>query len=149
MARTNLSSIFLIFLYLSATFASSSFACKPCKPKVSPPWKPKVSPPCQPKVSPPKGPSKTPPASPSCPRDTLKFGVCADVLGGLLNFALGAPPSSDCCALLNGLTDFEAAACLCTTIKGDVLGIHVEWSVSLSLLLSTCKRSIPPGFQCV
>ncbi|KAI3868977.1 hypothetical protein MKW92_005099 [Papaver armeniacum] len=141
MTKTNISSIFLIFLYLSATIVST-FACEPsCKPKVPPP--------CQPKVSPPRGPSKTPPAAnPSCPRDTLKFGVCGDVLGGLVNFALGAPPSSDCCVLLNGLTDFEAAACLCTTIKGTVLGIHLEWSVSLSLLLSTCKRSIPPGFKC-
>ncbi|KAI3868739.1 hypothetical protein MKW98_008824 [Papaver atlanticum] len=129
MAKSNISSILLTILLLSATFAST-FACEPrCK---------------KPKVSPPKG----PPANPFCPRDTLKLGVCADLLGGLVNLAVGTPPSSKCCALLKGLTDLEAAACLCTTIKESVLGINLEWSVSLSLLLSTCKKSIPTGFKC-
>ncbi|MCL7040606.1 hypothetical protein MKW94_005688 [Papaver nudicaule] len=129
MAKSSISSILLTFLLLSATLAST-FACEPCKQK--------------PKVSPPKG----PPANPFCPRDTLKLGVCADLLGGLVNLAVGKPPSSKCCALLKGLTDLEAAVCLCTTIKESVLGINLEWSVSLSLLLSTCKKSVPAGFKC-
>ncbi|RZC53857.1 hypothetical protein C5167_012711 [Papaver somniferum] len=108
MAKSNISSILLTILLLSATFAST-FACEPsCK-------KPKL---------PPKG----PPANPFCPRDTLKLGVCADLLGGLVNLAVGTPPSSKCCAFLKGLTDLEAAACLCTTIKESVLGINLEWS---------------------
>ncbi|OUZ99848.1 Bifunctional inhibitor/plant lipid transfer protein/seed storage helical domain [Macleaya cordata] len=132
MANKFFSSVALISLLTFATFANIT-ACESCKSKLSPP----------------KFPPKGPPANPFCPRDTLKLGVCADLLSGLVNLAVGAPPSSKCCALIEGLTDLEAAACLCTTIKENVLGINLEWSVSLSLLVSTCKKSIPPGFKCV
>ncbi|KAK9102053.1 hypothetical protein Sjap_019307 [Stephania japonica] len=92
---------------------------------------------------------KAPPVNHFCPRDSLKFGVCADVLG-LVDLVIGAKPSSKCCALLDGLADLEAAACLCTAIKANVLGIiKVEWDVALSALVSTCKKSIPDGFKCV
>ncbi|KAJ8751818.1 hypothetical protein K2173_026011 [Erythroxylum novogranatense] len=82
-----------------------------------------------------------------CPKDTLKLGVCADLLG-LVTIVVGSPPSSKCCALLEGLADVEAALCLCTAIKANVLGINLNVPVTLSLLLSACQKSIPPGFQC-
>ncbi|XP_021912440.1 14 kDa proline-rich protein DC2.15-like [Carica papaya] len=84
----------------------------------------------------------------SCPKDTLKFGVCANVLGNLLNLVLGSPPKSPCCTLLDGLVDLEAAVCLCTAIKANVLGINLNVPVSLSLLLNYCGKTVPSGFQC-
>ncbi|XP_075641693.1 pEARLI1-like lipid transfer protein 3 [Castanea sativa] len=88
-----------------------------------------------------------PPPGESCPKDTLKLGVCVDLLG-LINLQLGTPPTSKCCALLTGLTDLEAALCLCTAIKANVLGINLNVPVSLSLLLSACQKTVPAGFQC-
>ncbi|GMY29273.1 14 kDa proline-rich protein DC2.15-like [Fagus crenata] len=90
-------------------------------------------------------PSPPPPAP--CPRDTLKLGVCVDLLK-LINLQLGSPLSSQCCALISGLTDLEAALCLCTTIKANVLGINLNVPISLSLILSACQKSVPAGFKC-
>ncbi|KAH1131650.1 hypothetical protein Goklo_022145 [Gossypium klotzschianum] len=125
MASYKLCALFLLFtLLFHSTFTT---ACKSCKPK---------PPPCP------------PPATPaSCPKDTLKLGVCADVLG-LVNVIVGTPPSSKCCALLQGLADLEAALCLCTAIKANVLGINLNIPVSLSLILSACQKEVPPGFKC-
>ncbi|WOK94204.1 hypothetical protein Cni_G02906 [Canna indica] len=92
---------------------------------------------------------KTAPPNPFCPRDTVKLGVCMDILGDIGGLIIGAPPRTKCCALLEGLTDAEAALCLCTTIKESVLGITTEWSVALSVLVSACKKDIPDGFKCV
>ncbi|MBA0731990.1 hypothetical protein Gogos_016108 [Gossypium gossypioides] len=125
MASYKLCALFLLFtLLFQSTFTT---ACNSCKPK---------PPPCP------------PPATPaSCPKDTLKLGVCADVLG-LVNVIVGTPPSSKCCALLQGLADLEAALCLCTAIKANVLGINLNIPVSLSLILSACQKEVPPGFKC-
>ncbi|KAM3685309.1 hypothetical protein ACJW31_11G108100 [Castanea mollissima] len=65
----------------------------------------------------------------TCPKDTLKLGVCA-------NF------------LIQGLVDLEAAVCLCTAIKANVLGINLNVPLSLSLLLNYCGKNVPKGFQC-
>ncbi|XP_028773760.1 pEARLI1-like lipid transfer protein 1 [Neltuma alba] len=94
-----------------------------------------------------QSPSPSPPSSgnqPSCPIDALKLGVCANLLG-TVNVQLG---KSDCCPHLNGLVDLEAAACLCTAIRVNVLGINLNVSHTLSTILSTCGRSVPRGFQC-
>lgn len=96
---------------------------------------------CNPKPKP------TPSPVAKCPKDTLKLGACADVLG-LVNVIVGSPASSKCCALLEGLADLEAALCLCTAIKANVLGINLNVPVTLSLLLSACQKSVPSGFQC-
>ncbi|KAH7574111.1 hypothetical protein JRO89_XS03G0253400 [Xanthoceras sorbifolium] len=81
-----------------------------------------------------------------CPKDTLKLGACADLLG-LVN-VVGGPSGSKCCALLQGLGDQEAALCLCTAIKASVLGNNLNVPVSLSLILSACQKTAPEGFQC-
>ncbi|KAF8389135.1 hypothetical protein HHK36_025821 [Tetracentron sinense] len=96
----------------------------------------------------PKPPPVSPPADLFCPTDTLKLGVCVDLLGGLVNLVIGTPPSSKCCTLLAGLADLEAAVCLCTAIKANVLGINLDVPVALSLLISTCEKTIPPDFKC-
>ncbi|XP_030548296.1 14 kDa proline-rich protein DC2.15-like [Rhodamnia argentea] len=99
---------------------------------------------CNTCMPPPKPPCPTPAA---CPRDTLKLGVCVDLLG-LVGVTVGTPPSSPCCALLEGLADLEVALCLCTAIKANVLGIHLNVPIALSVIVSACAKSIPPGFQC-
>lgn len=106
--------------------------------------------PPSPNPTPPSTPTASPPSSQSsCPKDTLKLGVCADLLG-LVNIVIGDPPSgSSCCALIKGLADLEAALCLCTALKGNVLGINLNVPISLSLILSACQKTVPPGFQCV
>ncbi|MFX6573193.1 HPS-like domain-containing protein [Acinetobacter baumannii] len=126
--------ILTLSVLLFATFTS---ACGTCNPKPTPTPTPKPNPT-------PKG----PPANPFCPRDALKLGVCADLLG-LVNVLVGAPPSgSKCCALLDGLADLEVAACLCTAIKANILGINLNVPVALSVLVSACQKTVPTGYKC-
>ncbi|KAK1305329.1 hypothetical protein QJS10_CPB11g00381 [Acorus calamus] len=104
---------------------------------------------CSPKPPHPK-PIKPPvvvPKYPTCPRDALKFGICADLLG-LVNMVAGSQLNTPCCSLLAGLADLEAAACLCTAIKANVLGINLNVDVSLSVLLNACGCKPPAGFNC-
>ncbi|GAV89915.1 Tryp_alpha_amyl domain-containing protein [Cephalotus follicularis] len=89
-----------------------------------------------------------PPAKATCPRDTLKLGVCADLLNDLVHLVVGNPPNTPCCSLIESLADLEAAVCLCTAIKANVLGINLNVPVSLSLLLNYCGKKVPSGFQC-
>ncbi|XP_030524955.1 lipid transfer protein EARLI 1-like [Rhodamnia argentea] len=84
----------------------------------------------------------------SCPINALKLGICLDLLDSLLNITIGMPPKEPCCSLIAGLVDLEAAVCLCTAIKADVLGINLNIPLSLSLLLNVCSKKVPPGFQC-
>lgn len=86
-------------------------------------------------------------ASGTCPQDTLKLGVCANVLG-LVNVTVGSPPTLPCCSLIQGIADLEAAVCLCTALKDNVLGINLNVPVSLSLLLNICGKRAPTEFQC-
>ncbi|XP_040384269.1 pEARLI1-like lipid transfer protein 1 [Oryza brachyantha] len=88
-----------------------------------------------------------------CPVDALKLGVCANVLGGLLNLdqLLGSSSGSGerCCGLLGGLADLDAAVCLCTALRANVLGlVGVELPVQLSVLVNRCGKKLPSGFQC-
>ncbi|XP_024993393.1 14 kDa proline-rich protein DC2.15-like [Cynara cardunculus var. scolymus] len=91
---------------------------------------------------------KPKPSSGACPRDALKLGVCANVLGSLLGLVVGNPPVKPCCSLIEGLVDLEAAVCLCTAIKANVLGINLNVPLSLSLLLNVCSKKVPKDFQC-
>ncbi|GAU23138.1 hypothetical protein TSUD_305860 [Trifolium subterraneum] len=103
---------------------------------------------CPPSPKPTPSPSASPPTQGRCPKDTLKLGVCADLLG-LVNVVIGNPPSgSNCCALIKGLADLEAALCLCTALKANVLGINLNVPITLSLILSACQKTVPSGFQC-
>ncbi|CAD5181828.1 unnamed protein product [Musa acuminata subsp. malaccensis] len=104
--------------------------------------------PCPPRQSPPPPPPPTsPPASPTCPVDTLKIGACVDLLGGLVHIGAGDPAANQCCPLLQGLVEIEAAVCLCTTIKLKVLDMNVYVPLALQLLL-TCGKTPPPGYTC-
>ncbi|CAL4915481.1 unnamed protein product [Urochloa decumbens] len=83
----------------------------------------------------------------SCPRDALKLGVCANVLG-LVKAKVGSPPYQPCCSLLDGLVDLEAAVCLCTAIKANILGINLNLPIDLSLILNNCGKGCPSDFHC-
>lgn len=96
----------------------------------------------------PPSPKPKPKPAKSCPKDTLKLGVCADLLGCLLNITIGTPPKTPCCSLIEGLADLEAAVCLCTAIKANVLGINLDVPLSLSLLLNVCTKKVPKDFVC-
>lgn len=93
-------------------------------------------------------PKPPPKPQPSCPVNTLKFGVCANVLAGLIGIIVGHPPVKPCCSLIDGLVDLEAAVCLCTAIKAGVLGAKLNIPLSLSLLINACGKETPPGYSC-
>ncbi|ESW08997.1 hypothetical protein PHAVU_009G092000 [Phaseolus vulgaris] len=123
---------------------------KPTPPTIKPTPSPKPTPPIpkpSPKASCPPPPTPSPSPKGSCPKDILKLGVCANVLG-LVHVIVGTPPSSDCCALIKDLADLEAALCLCTAIKANVLGINLNVPVALSAILSACQKTVPSGFKC-
>ena len=128
MASRNSLAIFLALNILF--FALTEAARSGCPPG---PYKPKPTP--------------TAPAIQTCPKDTVKLGVCVNALN-LLNVTLGAPPVKPCCSLIAGLVDLEAAVCLCTALKANILGINLNIPISLSLLLNVCSKKVPPGFQC-
>ncbi|KAK4797038.1 hypothetical protein SAY86_029364 [Trapa natans] len=89
-----------------------------------------------------------PSPSSSCPMDTLRLGVCVNLLNGLLNIRAGTPSKEPCCGLINGLLDVDAAVCLCNAAKANILGIRLGASLSLRLLLNTCGKNAPNNFQC-
>ncbi|OEL21885.1 14 kDa proline-rich protein DC2.15 [Dichanthelium oligosanthes] len=101
----------------------------------------------------PTPPTPTPTPTPSghhhgsCPRDALKLGACANVLG-LVKTKIGSPPYEPCCSLLDGLVDLEAAVCLCTAIKANILGINLNLPIDLSLILNNCGKGCPNDFHC-
>uniref|UniRef100_A0ACD5U4Y8 Uncharacterized protein n=1 Tax=Avena sativa TaxID=4498 RepID=A0ACD5U4Y8_AVESA len=84
----------------------------------------------------------------SCPSDALKVKACVDVLG-LLKVKVGVPPHEPCCSLLNGLVGLDAAACLCTNIHANVLGLNLNLPVDLRLILNNCGKVCPDDFQCL
>ncbi|KAK6947594.1 Hydrophobic seed protein domain [Dillenia turbinata] len=119
-----------LFLSLNLLFFVLANGCYTC-PKPIPP------------------PPPTPPAPTGhCPRDALKLGVCAKVLNGPVNAVIGTPPDTHCCTLLDGLLDLEAAVCLCTAIKANILGINLNIPIALSLLINTCGKKLPSDFMC-
>ncbi|CAI0482660.1 unnamed protein product [Linum tenue] len=136
------SSAMALFLALNLLFFSMASACGGGCPNP----KPTPTAPPTPRPTPPT--PKPTPRGGKCPIDALKLGVCADVLANLLNLKLGSPPVQPCCSLINGLVDVEAAVCLCTAIKANILGINLNVPVSLSLLLNVCNQKLPSGFQC-
>ncbi|XP_047322935.1 putative lipid-binding protein AIR1 [Impatiens glandulifera] len=153
--------ILILSLLFFSTFATACVPCTPTKkpppvkpPTVKPPTvkPPTVKPPTvkPPTVKPPtvKPPTVKPPTVyPSCPKDTLKLGACVDVLG-LVNVVIGGDPYAKCCTLLEGLSDLEAAACLCTVIKANALGLNLKVPVALSVLANACGKNLPSGYQC-
>uniref|UniRef100_A0A7N0UIA2 Bifunctional inhibitor/plant lipid transfer protein/seed storage helical domain-containing protein n=1 Tax=Kalanchoe fedtschenkoi TaxID=63787 RepID=A0A7N0UIA2_KALFE len=134
-SRRSSAGVLALFLMFNILFFTAVGACGTC-PTPKPKPKPKPTPkPCP------------TPSSPKCPKDTLKLAACADILG-LVNVVVGSPPVKPCCSLLEGITDAEAAFCLCTALKANVLGVNLNIPVSLELLLNVCSKKAPKGFKC-
>ncbi|KAJ9555212.1 hypothetical protein OSB04_009826 [Centaurea solstitialis] len=88
------------------------------------------------------------PAATTCPSTGLKFGVCAGFLSNILGgIVVGSPPTIPCCNLLLGLVEFEAAACLCTAIKANVLGVNLDIPASFSVVFNSCGKEAS-GYKC-
>ncbi|XP_031098483.1 14 kDa proline-rich protein DC2.15-like [Ipomoea triloba] len=134
MAKAAAASSLTLFLALNLLFftvvSSTNVPCPPPPPKHQPP-----------------SPSSSSQAG-KCPKDALKLGVCANLLTDLLNLVVGSPATTPCCSLIAGLVDLEAAVCLCTAIKANILGINLDIPISLSLLLNNCGKNVPSGYQC-
>jgi hypothetical protein len=124
------SKAFTLFLAVNLVVLGVASACAPYCPTPTP-----------------STPTPTPSSYGECPRDTLKLGVCANVLG-LVKAQVGKPPAEPCCPLLEGLVDLEAAVCLCTAIKANILGINLNAPIDLSLILNYCGKKVPTGFEC-
>ncbi|XP_011018292.1 PREDICTED: 14 kDa proline-rich protein DC2.15 [Populus euphratica] len=135
--RTTSLALFLAFNLLFFSLATAcGVGCSSPNPK---PKRPNPNPNSNPTPSPSSG---------RCPKDALKLGVCADLLGSLLNVTIGSPPVKPCCSVIQGLLDLEAAVCLCTAIKANILGINLNIPLSLSLLVNVCGKKVPKDFQC-
>ncbi|XP_023005594.1 14 kDa proline-rich protein DC2.15-like [Cucurbita maxima] len=133
--RTSNAAIFLVLNLVFFAFVNVCHACDDHAPKPKP--KPKPYP----------NPNPTPVVK-SCPRDALKLGVCTKLLNGPVSALVGSLPNTQCCSLLDGLIDLEAAVCLCTAIKANILGININIPISLSLLVNVCGKKVPSEFQC-
>ena len=130
MASKQLVSLFLALTVLSTALALVHGCTTSCP-----------TPPVVPPPPPPSGGGRG-----SCPINALKLEVCANVLNLL---KLNIPPKNDqCCPLLEGLVDLDAAVCLCTAIKANILGINLNVPVDLSLLLNHCGKICPADFTC-
>ncbi|CAL5015534.1 unnamed protein product [Urochloa decumbens] len=126
----------VLFLALNLLLFTVANACGSC-PTPTPPA-----------VPPPPPPSIVPtPSSGKCPVNALKFGVCVNVLG-LVKGEAGKVPAEPCCSLIGGLADFEAAVCLCTAIKANVLGVVIDIPIKLSGLVNYCGKCLPKGYIC-
>ncbi|KAF7038825.1 hypothetical protein CFC21_048940 [Triticum aestivum] len=90
----------------------------------------------------------TPSNGGSCPINPLKITVCSNVLL-LLKLRINVPETEQCCPLLSGLADLDAAVCICTAIKANLLGIiNIDIPVDLTLLLNHCNKTYPSSFTC-
>ncbi|XP_028785406.1 14 kDa proline-rich protein DC2.15-like [Neltuma alba] len=125
-----------LLLTLNLVFLTMVRSCAPCTPPT-----PTPTPPTPPTPTP-----TLPTPIPTCPIDALKFGVCTNLLN-LFNVTVGSPPTIPCCSLITGMVDFEAATCLCTALKANVLGINLNIPISLSVILNNCGMN-NSGFQC-
>ncbi|KAK8595337.1 hypothetical protein V6N13_016712 [Hibiscus sabdariffa] len=79
--------------------------------------------------------------------NALNLGVCLNLLS-LVDVELGNVPTKPCCSLIQGLLDLEAAVCLCTAVRTNVLSININLPVSLNLFLNNCGRRVPTEYIC-
>ncbi|XP_055819479.1 14 kDa proline-rich protein DC2.15-like [Solanum dulcamara] len=139
MAKFGASSIALLLTLNILFFTMVSSTNVPCPPPPHP----------KPHPTPTPSTPSTPSSNGKCPNDTLKLKVCANLLDDLVHLVVGSSPAkTKCCSLIEGLADLDAAVCLCTALKANVLGINLNIPLSLSLLLNNCGKYAPKNFQC-
>ncbi|CAF1995146.1 unnamed protein product [Brassica oleracea] len=59
-----------------------------------------------------------------------------------LKYKVSLPQRSKCCGLIKGLVDLEAAVCLYTALKADLLGLKLNVPISLSVILNQCALRV-------
>ena len=64
-----------------------------------------------------------------------------------MHIVIGSGATGTCCPVLEGLTDLDAALCLCTTIKAKLLNINIILPIALEVLVD-CGKHLPSDFQC-
>ncbi|KAK4265249.1 hypothetical protein QN277_026327 [Acacia crassicarpa] len=140
---TKIHASLIICLLLISSFITPSLSCNNynCRHKPPKKHKPKLPP------QPPQLPPPATPAQATCPVDTVKLGACVDLLGGLVHVGIGDPVVNQCCPVLQGLVDLEAAVCLCTTLKLKLLNLNIYIPLALQLLI-TCGKIPPSGYTC-
>ncbi|PKU67483.1 36.4 kDa proline-rich protein [Dendrobium catenatum] len=117
----------------------------PPKPSPPPPQQTPCPPPPKPTPSPPK---PSPPPQSTCPIDVLKLDACVDVLSGLIHIGIGPSAGEACCPVVKGLAGLDAALCLCTAIKLNLLSISLLIPLALEVLVDNCGKYVPADFQC-
>lgn len=132
-------SLLFISILLIISSITPILGCSHCKKHK----KPKTTPNIPPINIIPSPPTETT----TCPIDTLKLGACVDLLGGLVHIGIGNPVINECCPIIQGLVEIEAAVCLCTTLKLKLLNLNLYVPLALQLLL-TCGKTPPPGYTC-
>ena len=70
-----------------------------------------------------------------------------DVLGGLVHIRTGSSVNDECCPVLEGFIDLDAASCLDIVIKAKLLNINLIIPIALKVL-AECGKTPPPGFKC-
>ncbi|KAJ8559913.1 hypothetical protein K7X08_003971 [Anisodus acutangulus] len=103
-SKTKIRTLLFIFILLISSF-SPIFGCGHCKKHKKKPIIPPVN----------NNPSPPAESSTSCPIDTIKLGACVDLLGGLVHIGIGNPVVNECCPIIQGLVELEAAVCLYST----------------------------------
>uniref|UniRef100_J3N4Q6 Hydrophobic seed protein domain-containing protein n=1 Tax=Oryza brachyantha TaxID=4533 RepID=J3N4Q6_ORYBR len=87
-------------------------------------------------------------ASKVAPVLLLFFAVAAHGSATAAAARSGVAGAGKCCALLDGLADTDAAVCLCTAVKADVLGINLRLPLDLRVVFDECQVNYPAGFTC-
>ncbi|XP_020080871.1 36.4 kDa proline-rich protein-like [Ananas comosus] len=131
----------LVFLALFYSVLSCPYCPTPVPPIVlPPPPPPSTLVPCPP---------PPPRRGPTCPINTLKLDACVNILGGLVNIVIGGEGQATdaCCPVLEGVADLDAALCLCTCIKANLLNINILLPIAIEVLLD-CGKHIPSDYQC-
>ncbi|KAF7036348.1 hypothetical protein CFC21_047046 [Triticum aestivum] len=138
------SKLALLLLAMALTVSTVHGCGYNCPPLSPPPPPPPLYPPPSPPPSPPPPPPAYPPPPPSpstsygsCPN----LQVCLNMLH-LPNLSLRLF-ASECCPLLYGLVELQAAACLCDVL-GGVLGLRLD----VVLLLNQCSIPCESTYTC-
>merc|ERR1711915_443750 len=65
----------------------------------------------------------------------IETGSVCGFVGGLVHLGIGDPVVNQCCPLIQGVAELEAALCLCTTIRLKLLNVNVILPLALDLFV--------------
>lgn len=86
--------------------------------------------------------------SSSCPRDLPSIDIFSGYFAcGNESLDLLDLPVNPCCELIEGLSDSQAFACLCTAQKRNLFGLRFD--TNFSLTLRECGRSVVSTQVCL